>query len=93
MINGGRQPSRDGTSRMTRECQVRICEGLGVKFPGPTRQKRGLALIRSGTQLVRSTPDSGCKLSQNEPPLCAGHSLADQSGPDAAFEPAQSTKK
>ena len=21
-----------------RECQVRICEGLGVKFPGPTRQ-------------------------------------------------------
>jgi putative ABC transport system substrate-binding protein len=26
-----------GTSRMTRECQVRICERLGVKFPGPTR--------------------------------------------------------
>ena len=25
-----------GTSRMTRECQVRICERLGVKFPGPT---------------------------------------------------------
>jgi len=22
---------------MTRECQVRICEGLGVKFFGPTR--------------------------------------------------------
>jgi hypothetical protein len=22
---------------MTRECQVRICERLGVKFPGPTR--------------------------------------------------------
>src|ERR1700732_3186395 len=33
----GRQPSRGGTSRMTRECQVRICEGLGVQFPGPTR--------------------------------------------------------
>jgi len=29
-----------GTSRMTRECQVRICEGLGVKFPGPTRHFR-----------------------------------------------------
>jgi hypothetical protein len=28
-----------GTSRMTRECQVRICERLGVKFPGPTRPK------------------------------------------------------
>jgi hypothetical protein len=23
---------------MMRECQVRFCEGLGVKFPGPTRQ-------------------------------------------------------
>jgi hypothetical protein len=34
----GRQPSMDGTSRMNREVQVRICEGLGVKFPGPTRQ-------------------------------------------------------
>ena len=22
---------------MTRECQVRICERLGVRFPGPTR--------------------------------------------------------
>jgi hypothetical protein len=26
-----------GTSQMTRECQVRTCERLGVKFPGPTR--------------------------------------------------------
>jgi hypothetical protein len=30
---------------MTRECQVRICERLGVKFPGPTRQSM-LALCR-----------------------------------------------
>src|SRR5215831_19535711 len=37
MFNGRRQPSNDGTSRMTRECQVRLCERLGVKFPGPTR--------------------------------------------------------
>jgi hypothetical protein len=35
--NGRRQPSRGGTSRMMREYQVRICERLGVKFPGPTR--------------------------------------------------------
>ena len=40
MFNGRRQPSRGGTSRMTRECQVRFCEGLGVKFPGLTRQTR-----------------------------------------------------
>src|SRR6516165_8757960 len=38
MNNGRRQPSGGGTSRMTRECQVRICERLGVKFPGPTRR-------------------------------------------------------
>jgi hypothetical protein len=38
MFNGRRQPSGGGTSRMTRECQVRICERLGVQFPGPTRQ-------------------------------------------------------
>src|SRR5262249_46930013 len=30
---GRRQPSCDGTSRMRRESQVRICERLGVKFP------------------------------------------------------------
>ena len=40
MFNGRRQPSNDGTSRMTRECQVRFCERLGVKFPGPTRRSR-----------------------------------------------------
>ena len=38
MFNGRRQPSRGGTSRMMREYQVRICERLGVKFPGPTRR-------------------------------------------------------
>jgi hypothetical protein len=42
MFNGRRQPSCGGTSRMTRECQVRFCERLGVKFPGPTRQKHAL---------------------------------------------------
>ena len=36
-FDGGRQLFIGGTSRMNREVQVRICEGLGVKFPGPTR--------------------------------------------------------
>ena len=40
MFNGRRQPSGGVTSRMTRECQVRICERLGVKFPGSTRPDR-----------------------------------------------------
>src|ERR1700687_6109948 len=38
--NGRRQPSLGGTSRMMREYHVRICEGLGVQFPGSTRQSR-----------------------------------------------------
>ena len=47
MFNERRQPSRGGTSRMTRECQVRFCEGLGVKFPGPTRQTRPVCDVRA----------------------------------------------
>ena len=39
-FSGRRQPSCGGTSRMRREYQVRICERLGVKFPGPTRHSR-----------------------------------------------------
>ena len=36
-FGGRRQSSVSGTSRMMREYQVRFCERLGVKFPGPTR--------------------------------------------------------
>src|SRR5882762_10591677 len=56
MFNGRRQPSCGGTSRMTRECQVRFCEGLGVKFPGPTRQSRRMSNVR-GTSAPPPTPD------------------------------------
>lgn len=31
---GRRQRSVGGTSRMSREAQIRICERLGAKFPG-----------------------------------------------------------
>ena len=37
IFNGRRQPLCGDTSRMNREVQVRICEGLGVQVPGPTR--------------------------------------------------------
>jgi len=36
-FGGRRQPSVGGTSRISREAYVRFCEGLGVKFPRPTR--------------------------------------------------------
>ncbi len=35
--DGRRQPLIGGTSRMNREIHVRICERLGVQFPGATR--------------------------------------------------------
>ena len=56
MSNGRRQPSRGGTSRMTRECQVRICERLGVKFPGPTRHSRRYRRASVGSRHVCFAP-------------------------------------
>src|SRR5215469_17302241 len=45
---------RGGTSRMRREFHVRICEGLGVKFPGPTRRiGQPMSLPRSPIDLER----------------------------------------
>jgi hypothetical protein len=60
-FNGRRQPSTDGTSRMMREYQVRICERLGVKFPGPTRQSRhfGRRPTTSGLPLETDIPRAG----------------------------------
>ena len=37
--DGGRQLSMNGTSRVSREAQARICERLGVRFPGATRPR------------------------------------------------------
>jgi hypothetical protein len=61
MFDGRRQPSRDGTSRMTRECQVRICDRLGVQIPGPTRPnakcpaRPGYGCFRMSTGLMSDT--------------------------------------
>jgi hypothetical protein len=41
ILDGRRRSSIGGTSRMMREYHVRICERLGVKLPGPTRQRCG----------------------------------------------------
>jgi hypothetical protein len=37
------KPSLSGTSRVTGDGEARFCEGLGVKFPGPTRSGTRLA--------------------------------------------------
>jgi len=46
---GGRQPSLDGTSRVTGDCHARICERLGVKLPGATRRQRVIAVPTATT--------------------------------------------
>ena len=54
---GRRQPLRGGTSRMMREYQVRFCERLGVKFPGPTEACRpcpGASACRGAADVVLS---------------------------------------
>jgi hypothetical protein len=38
-LDGRRQPSMGGTSRVSREAQARFCERLGAKFPGATRPR------------------------------------------------------
>jgi len=45
--DGRRQPPLGGTSRVSREAQARICERLGVKFPGATRLTLIWAFVRN----------------------------------------------
>src|SRR5260221_1440354 len=61
IFNGRRQPSCGGTSRMMREYQVRICERLGVKFPGPTRPKCECRLVRLRLFSMSSGPIWRCR--------------------------------
>src|SRR5580692_9425885 len=59
IFNGRQQPSCGGASRMTRECQVRICERLGVKFPGAySANPAVISALASGLLLPQSmTPN------------------------------------
>ena len=51
---------------MNREVQVRICERLGVKFPGPTRQSRrsDLTPVTSGLPMKADIFGAGRDLSK-----------------------------
>jgi hypothetical protein len=56
MLNGRRQPSLGRTSRVNREVYARFCEGLGVRFPRPTRHcMHGLS---GGRRLARKRASS-----------------------------------
>jgi hypothetical protein len=52
-----RQPSGGGTSRMSREAQVRICERLGVRFPGPTRRRVVFRVYAAGDSPISLDPE------------------------------------
>jgi hypothetical protein len=68
IINGRRQPSHGGTSRMMREYHVRICEGLGVQLPGSTRHSRPTQSARK-----RSHDRNTLKADTILPPTCVAH--------------------
>ena len=71
--DGGQQSSMGGTSRMSREAQVRICERLGVQFPGATRRQCWRA-TRGNPVSVRNNPDRPSKI-QNFCKSCRTFSL------------------
>src|SRR6266436_9198856 len=76
ILDGRRRPSFGGTSRMTRECHVRICERLGVKFPGPTRQNRttrpGCRTSVSSQRTGHATTAAACSFcAQQRPHTCS----------------------
>ena len=51
--DGGRQLSMNGTSRVSREAQARICERLGVRLPGATRPRGETPWAYSPGQVLR----------------------------------------
>ena len=71
MFSGRRQPSCDGTSRMTRECQVRFCERLGVQLPGPTRLVSRVSPVQ--TALRNCTRDEGRSFEVGNQVLISSH--------------------
>ena len=67
---------RDGTSRVMGDCQARICEGLGVKFPGPTQRLVGRERdSREEDNVGKGTPPFASKI--------MGTAIRGQSGADA----------
>src|SRR5215472_8100544 len=76
IINGRRQPSRGGTSRMNREVHVRFCEGLGVKFPGlfAIFNRRAPSPLTAAYPQIASMPDGEVNesLSEDRPRLRIG---------------------
>src|SRR5262249_26620080 len=70
--DGERQLSMDGTSRVSREAQARICERLGVQLPGATRPATDLHLFYNPVcyrSLVNFAPPSGARTNREASPF------------------------
>jgi hypothetical protein len=66
-------------SRMMREYHVRICEGLGVKFPGPTRHERSNDPRANSTfEIVEMQSLRTCVIGPAFTPLCLLQPAADK---------------
>src|ERR1700730_3221420 len=71
-LDGRRQPSLGGTSRMNREVHVRICGRLGAKFPGPTRQLK----VRDGITISADQPSGVLAVRASQMPSQASETLS-----------------
>src|SRR5262252_229883 len=74
--DGERQLSMDGTSRVSREAQARICERLGLRSPGATRPRgatpRGYSTCATSTANSRKAEEVRNCLTDEGRPLGTG---------------------
>ena len=87
---GWRQPPMGGTSRVSREAQARMCERLGVQFPGATRPKVGLGRacsIEAKALLIHPPHQGACGRHGTEEQCVTSGGLAESPGGTGVSEP------
>ena len=87
---GGRQLLLNGTSRVTGDGHARICEGLGVKFPGATRPKVGLGRacsIEAKALLIPPPHQGACGRHGTEEQCVTSGGLAESAGGSGVSRP------
>src|SRR5215469_1272183 len=85
LAEAGRLPW-GGTSRMNREVHVRICERLGVKIPGATRQRLPFPHI-SSSDMAHFPAVRDCFRRRAEPNQVNLHKLEHKALPPGYFHP------
>src|SRR5258705_5495640 len=75
---GGRQPSMDGTSRVTGDRHAGLREGLGVKFPGPTRRRSAMVVPTAPLAIADRLAGAGARSTMTWLPISDVTSQCDQ---------------